>query len=137
MADSWPTPKPAVLTAIRILDEALDPIPVSSKMPRNRPPMFVRVSRIGGGQNSIVTDTARILVEVWGPGTATVEAMANTARAALRNAGGTNVDGVWVRAWTNEQGPVDFPDFDVPDMARWQFFGDLLVSTKDAAVPGS
>lgn len=129
MADSWPVPQPAVKTAIAILTDALDPVPVVPTVPRTRPPMFIRVSRIGGGQTNPVTDIARILVECWGPGIATAESMANTARAALRNAGGTTVGTAYVRSFRNEQGPVDFPDPDVSDMTRFQFFGDLNIST--------
>jgi hypothetical protein len=133
MADTWLAPQPAVLTAIRILEEAFDPVRVSSQMPRTRPPMFVRVTRIGGGQTNPVTDIARILVECWGPGIASAESMANTARAALRNAAGITFGTAYVRSFSNEQGPVDFPDPDVPDMTRFQFFGDLNLSTKPAA----
>ena len=129
----WPTPKPAVLTAITVLAEAFgDYAFVSAKLPgRSRPERFVRVTRMGGGLENIATDSARILVECYAQDVGQVEAMCNTARAALRNAGGTTVTttegDVFVRSWDNEQGPTDFPNPEVIDYDRWQLFGQLMV----------
>lgn len=129
----WPTPKPAVLTAITILADAFeDNAFVSAKMPpRALPDAFVKVSRVGGGLDNIATDGARILVECFARDIGVLEGMCNTARAALRNAGGTSVTttagDVFVRAWENEQGPTDFPHPDLLEHDRWQFTGDLLI----------
>lgn len=124
------TPKPAVKTAITILVQAFGVYAqVSAKMPKQRPIRFVQVSRIGGAQDDPITDRARILVECFGPDTETVENMTATARTALRNAISTVVDGVFVRGWSNEQGPVDFPHPQIINMDRWQFQGDLSLST--------
>jgi len=128
------TPKPAVKTAITILAAGFGQYAlVSAKMPKHRPVRFVQVSRIGGSQDTPITDNARILVECFGPDTETVEAMSATARTALRNAISTIVDGVWVRNWSGEQGPVDFPHPQIIDMDRWQFTGDLALSTTTAS----
>ena len=124
------TPKPAVKTAIAILAEAFGVYAlVSARMPKQRPIRFVVVSRIGGSQDTPITDVARLLVECFGPDVETVEAMSATARTALRNAISTNVDDAWVRDWSGEQGPVDFPHPDILEMERWQFQGDLSLST--------
>ena len=126
----WPTPKPAVLIGIAILAEAFGTYAsVSAKLPaRNRPDRFVKVSRVGGGQSMIATDNARLLVECFAKDVGQVEAMCNTARAALRNAAGTTVtsDGVsaFVRAWDNENGPADYPHPDIVEWERWQLSGD-------------
>jgi hypothetical protein len=40
------------------------------------------------------------------------------------------VDGVFIYAWDAEDGPVMYDDPDVTDMTRWQFTGDLSVSTR-------
>ena len=128
-----------MLTALTILDDAFGVwAQVSTSLPTKqvRPQRFVRVSRVGGGQGDPATDTARLLVECFGPDTATVEAMCNTARAALRNARGITVNchyasgdvvEVFVRSWDGEQGPVDFPHPDILDRERWQFHGDFAV----------
>lgn len=130
----YSTPKPAVKTAITILAAGFGQYAlVSAKMPKQRPIRFVQVSRIGGTQTDPITDNARLLIECFGPDTETVEAMSATARTALRNAISTVVDGVWVRNWHNEQGPVDFPHPQIIDMDRWQFTGDLSLSTTTAS----
>jgi hypothetical protein len=129
----WPTPKPAVLAAITVLSEAFGQYAfVSAKMPaRNRPERFVRVTRTGGGLDNEATDKARILIECFAKDVGQVEAMCNTARTALRNAGGTTVTttqgDVFIRRFHNEQGPTDFPHPDLLDWDRWQILGDLLV----------
>lgn len=129
----YPTPKPAVKTAISVLQDAFGQYAlVSAKMPKQRPVRFVVVSRIGGRWSNRVTDTARILVECYGQDTETAEAMSGTARAALLNAISTVVDGVWIRNWSNENGPTDFWNPSIIDMERWQFQGDLSLSTTTA-----
>lgn len=129
----YKTPKPAVKTAIAILKQAFGQYAlVSAAMPKQRPPRFVQVSRIGGHQDDPVTDHARLLIECFGADVETVENMSATARTALRNAISTVVNGVWVRNWSNEQGPVDFPHPQILDYNRWQFQGDLSLSTTSA-----
>ena len=131
----WPTAKPAVLTAITILSEAFNGYAmVSAKLPgTTRPDRFVKVTRIGGSQDHQATDVARLLIECFGKDVGQVENMCNTARAALRNAGGTTVTTtageVFVRAWDNENGPVDYPHPEILDFDRWQLTGDLLVKS--------
>jgi len=125
----WPTPKPAVLAAIAVLSEAFGTYAfVSAKLPAHqRPDRFVKVTRVGGGQDDIVTDTARLLIECFAKDVGQVEAMCNTVRAAFRNAAGTTVGGAFIRAWGNESGPTDFPHPDILDYERWQLTGDLAV----------
>ena len=133
----YPTPKPALQAAIAILTAAFavpspfyaTPIPVGFRMPDVRPPTFVKVDRIGGRMHNVVTDAPRVLVECWGPDAGTVEQMTCTARGALLNSLGQYWAGIWVREWCDEQGPVGFDDPAVTDMRRWQFHGDLRVST--------
>lgn len=129
----WPTPKPALLGAITVLTEAFGEYAfVSAKLPANaRPDRFVKVSRVGGDLDNIATDRARILVECYAKDVGQVEAMCNTARTALRNAGGTTVTAdnisMFIRAWDETSGPADYPNPDVIDFERWQFTGELLV----------
>lgn len=133
----WPTPRPALAAAIDILNTAFTPIPVTDRMPKVRPSQIVIVDRIGGGQDNPRMDSARILVEAWGQSTAIAETMANRAREALRNAGGTWVgNGIFVYGWDSEDGVAHYDDPDVTDMRRFQFTGELLVSTR-AAPAGS
>lgn len=128
----YPTPKPAVLTVITVLTEAFGGYAiVSAKLPKQRPDRFVRVTRAGGGLANIASDSARILVECYAKDVAQVEAMCNTARTALRNAIGTNVqttDGpVFVRMWRGEQGPTDYSNPNILEYERWQLLGELVL----------
>lgn len=126
----WPTPKPAVKTAITILQDVFPDHPVTHKMPTTIPPVIVIVSRVGGGQDNPRMDRARLLVECWARDIGTAENMTGIARAALRNSGGTTVDNVFVYGWDSEDGPVEYDDPDVSDRTRWQFSGELSVSTR-------
>jgi hypothetical protein len=129
----WPTPKPALLAAITVLAEAFDDYAfVSAKLPGNiRPERFVKVTRVGGDLVNIATDSARIMVECYTQDVGQVEAMCNTARTALRNAGGTTVTAdtisIFIRSWEETSGPADYPNPEVVDFERWQFTGSLMV----------
>jgi hypothetical protein len=129
----WPTAKPALLAAITILAEAFGEYAfVSAKLPGTiRPERFVKVTRVGGDLVNIATDSARILVECFAKDVGQVEAMCNTARTALRNAGGTTVTAdehrIFIRCWDEKSGPADYPNPDVVDYERWQFTGELMV----------
>lgn len=130
----YPTPKPAGKIAVKILTAAFDDIPVSSKSPLLLPDKYIRVSRVGGGLTSLITDSARILVEAWAATVPEAEQICCEAIAALQNAQGTSVTydtdaEAFIRGFGNVDGPVDYADPDVPDKERWQFTGDLLVST--------
>ncbi len=127
-----PTPKPALKTAIAVLDTAFGATAsVSAKMPKkNFPTRFVKVSRVGGNRPNIVTDSARILIELFATTPEAVESMWATADAAMFNAIGTVVDGVFIRDWGDVQGPTDFPHPDFLHLERWQLHGQLALSTQ-------
>jgi hypothetical protein len=126
----YPTPKPAVLTAITILSEAFGEWAfVSAKMPKREiPDRFIVVSRIGGGPDSLATDQPRMLVECFAKDVGEVEAMSGQAHAALSNASGTTVTTdlgrVFVRKWDNAT-IADYPYPDLLDWERWQIHGEL------------
>ena len=125
----YPTPLPALKVARSILAGAMTSATVATKIPNTIPAKLVRVSRAGGSRPLIVTDSARILVELWALTVEDAEQMSGEAIAALQNAQGTFAEGAFIRGFGNIEGPVDFPDPDVTDHERWQFQGDLLVST--------
>lgn len=124
----WPKAQPAVYTAIAILREALPGVTVGAKTPTGQLGTCVRVTRAGGTRAAINTDVSWILVQCYAPITE-VEDLCATCSQALSEARATFVDGVWVRGWDGEQGPVDFPDPDVTHLERWQFHGHLNLST--------
>jgi hypothetical protein len=124
-----------VKAAIDILETAFQTVLVTVRAPTTLPAKFIRVSRVGGGQPNPRFDIARLLVECWADesvgGYGTAETMGDQARTALRNAAGTTVaTDVFIHAWDNEDGPLDYDDPAVPSMRRRQFTGDLQVSTR-------
>ncbi len=126
----YPTPAPAVKTARTILANAIPDTTVVTKLPfPDYPAKMIRVSRAGGHRPNIVTDAPRLLIECWTKTVEDAETLANTAIAALQNSQGTTTDGVFSRGFENIEGPVDFPDPQISDHERWQFLGDLLLST--------
>jgi hypothetical protein len=129
----YPVAKPGLRIARQVLATALA-VPVSTRVPVERPKKFVTVTRGGGGGRPlIVTDEIRLVVQVYwltaDLGVGNTETTCNEAIAALQNSQGTQVLGGFIRGFDNITGPYDFPDPDVPDMERWQFQGDFLVST--------
>ncbi|WP_103529512.1 hypothetical protein [Streptomyces sp. SM12] len=47
------------------LASVLDGVPVVSRVPDERPTTFVRVKRLGGLRNSLITDRPRLDVQFW------------------------------------------------------------------------
>lgn len=134
MADFWLPAAPGVLTATRIVGGAFPAIRVSDEMPNERPQQVVLISQIDGRRPNPVQSVHRLLVECWLnkalDSSVNIETWCGEVSAALRNSSGRTYSGVFSFGWGNEQGPVDFPDPDVTDMRRWQFHGDLTLSTK-------
>lgn len=137
MADSgYPLDPPGLKVARNILNDAFNPVPFMTKLPQNLPAQFGRVSLIGTSHPLIVTSAPRILVELWAVMTE-IEDFTNQAVATLRNAQGNFATETFVRGFDNIEGPVDFPDPDVDWLERWQFQGDLLLSTSRLATGSS
>lgn len=134
MGNFWLPNAPGVLTGIRIIEAGQPAIRVSDEMPKTRPPRIVLVSQVDARRPNPVQSVHRLLIECWLnkslDSTVNIEMWCGEVSSALRNSSGNTYDGVFSFGWGNEQGPVDFPDPDVTDMRRWQFHGDLTLSTK-------
>jgi hypothetical protein len=77
----------AVLVAIQYLRGALG-VPAYSQVPEVLPAEFIRVERLGGMRNTLVTDRPRIDIECWSDSEEDAEALMSRARAyALAMAG--------------------------------------------------
>jgi hypothetical protein len=128
----WNPAADGVLAAINILGPIQDPVRVSDEMPKARPAQIILVSQVGGSRPNPVQSIHRLLIECWVAKSSTVNiaTWCGQVSAALRASSGCTYDGVFSYGWGNEQGPVDFPDPDVPDMRRWQFHGDLTLSAR-------
>lgn len=133
---SYPRLPRALDAVIKILSDAHTGVTVDVSMPRTRPSKVVLVSLLNADSPNIVSHVPRILVECWAAGTdryKTAYDMALDSIQALQNAESTFVENIWVRRFTDVQGPVSFPDPDVPDMERFQFHGDLHLGVTPAS----
>lgn len=80
----------------------------STKVPRNRPAEFVKISVTGGG-GDVLLDTPTLLVECWGPDTVTASRLARQVRQRLHESRFDVVDG-WQVYGIDCAYPVYFPD---------------------------
>lgn len=134
MSTFWLPDAPGVLTAIRIIKGDLPALKVSDEMPRERPQQIILVSQVGASRPNPVQSVHRLLIECWLAKslrtTVNLETWCAEVSTVLRSSAGSTYSGVFSYGWSNQQGPVDFDDPDVTDMDRWQFHGDLKLSTK-------
>lgn len=138
MADSgYPVDPPGLKVARNILNDAFDPVPFMTKLPQNLPDQFGRVILVGTTRPLLVTSAPRILVECWAKTPQAAEDFAGHAVQVLRNAQGSFATETFVRGFDNIEGPADNPDPQVDWLERWQFQGDLLLSTSRLATGSS
>jgi hypothetical protein len=101
-----------------------DTVPVASRVPSPRPARFVRVERIGGPQESPVTDRPRLDVHCWGPDEAAAHDLMQVCRALLGAARGSYGETTLARPATG--GPQWLPD-PVSGQARYAFTFDITL----------
>lgn len=99
----------AIMVIIEHLRASLPGTLVYSRIPEDRPAEFIRVRRIGGLRNTIVTDRPRVDVHCWGPTEADAEALMSIARAHVLAMGGSR-SGTTVYRVTEVGGPQWLPD---------------------------
>ena len=117
----------AEMVAVTLLREALG-VPVYINPPKNVPGTYVRITRLGGVQRNLVTDSALIGVNCYSRRRSEAAELANKARLILRGSAGTKVNDAGIRFWREVSGPVNYPQPDV-DRIRYQFSGELRLAT--------
>ena len=127
----------ALLVAVTVLREGLaahDPQPVSTRVPAQRKPRFVTVTR-AGGRRSRFEDTAVLIVQAWDDdnvlGESRSEQTANLCLGILAAVAGTQVGGAHVWGWSDPSSPAWFPDPGPPFIPRFQFTGQLGIKTRE------
>ena len=115
----------AEMVAVELLREALG-VPVYINPPRDIPGTYVRVTRLGGVQRNLVTDSALIGVNCYSRRRSEAAELANKTRLILRDSAGTKVNDAGIRFWREVSGPVNYPQPDV-DRVRYQFSGELQI----------
>ena len=94
----------AEMVAVTLLREALD-VPVYINPPRDIPGTYVRITRLGGVQRNIVTDSALIGVNCYSRNRSKAAELANKTRLILRGSAGTKVNDAGIRFWREVSGP--------------------------------
>lgn len=131
MVDSWPKPKPGLAVTRAVLAAKLPSVPVSSDMPATRPAKFIRVSLLDTDHPNPGATVPRPLIECWAETSVLAEVLAGDAVHALLNAKNNNPHaGAYVKAFDDVQGPFELNDPDIQDRRRWQFHGNLWLSTR-------
>ncbi|MGO4630498.1 hypothetical protein AB4225_06075 [Streptomyces sp. 2RAF24] len=100
------------------------PVHVGSRVPSPRPARFVRVERIGGPANTVVTDRPRLDVHCWGIDEGDAHDLMQVCRALLGAARGSY--GGTVLAAPATGGPQFLPDAE-SGAARWAFTFDVTM----------
>lgn len=120
-----PGPRVDDITAlvVTILNGALS-VPVSSRIPRDRPASHVIVNRTGGAPDGTVLDRPVVLVEAYAPTGPAAFDLANEARDALAATQHTTVDGVPI-VRVNASAPLDYTDPD-DNHHRYQLTATLV-----------
>lgn len=116
------TPIELVQHACRLVTD----VPVVSKVPMERPPLFVRVDQAAPRVLSPVHQRCRVMVQVYGQDLEEVLELSDQLRRQLED-----FDMCHDRAFGSEEidGPVDFQDPDSPEIQRWQITALIYMAT--------
>ena len=114
-----------MFTPIEIVMRNLDPdCPVVSKVPTERPSLFVRIDMGAPDRISLVQYRTQIIVQVYGDDLEQVLQTIFNLQPQLET---MDMRDPLVSGWDESTGPVDFADPDIPQY-RWQLTGDLYTT---------
>lgn len=105
--------------------------PTDIKHPSPTSGRYVRVSRVGGPRENLVTDGAQMLLECWSDTESDAAELCKLARALVWAMDGQQIAGVWVRRVQEFSGPVNLPD---PDTTMPRYQVSMNLSLKGAAL---
>lgn len=119
------------LVMVKLLQSIVGGITVCTVYPRDAPPELVVVQRVGGTYATPITDGATFSVQCYAPTQFAAEQLAAMVSHALFRGAwtGMRINGHMVRGWRPAGAPQLLIDPDRPEVARFQFAGQLLVST--------
>ena len=111
-----------MLTPIEIVMRNLDPgCPVVSKVPIDRPGLFVRVDMGAPERISLVQYRTQMIIQVYGDD---LEQVLTTIFGLQSQLETMDMKDPLVSGWEESTGAVEFPDPDIPQH-RWQMTGEL------------
>lgn len=110
-----------ILMAV-IRDHVPPDVPVVHKVPRERPELFVRIDQTAPRRTTPITDLTTLFVQVYGPDVDSAGDLTDSLRELCFD---LELYDDRVLGWSEDSGPIDFPDPDLPDVSRYQFIGSL------------
>lgn len=114
-----------MLTPTDIVMRNLDPgCPVVSKVPTERPSLFVRIDMGAPDRISLIQYRTQIIVQVYGDD---LEEVLRTIFDLQPQLESMDMKDPLVSGWEESTGAVEFADPDIPQY-RWQFTGDLYTT---------
>lgn len=121
----------AVAVMIRLIKTLVPGLAVAASIPKNPPEVMVRVTRTGGVMKNPITDVPMFSVAVYGASRKQAEEISQQLRHVLHRQDwqGIRLGGVLLRGWREAAGPAEYADPDQPRLVRFQFTGELLLST--------
>lgn len=125
----WPKPKPALLVARAILLDGIAGLSVTTDKPSTRPDRYIVLELTEGEYRNPAFSSPRVLVNCSAKTSLLAGDLANEALAVLLNARGL-FEGAHVKKFANPQGPYKLNDPDISDRQRYQFHGELRLSTR-------
>lgn len=109
--------------------------PVYQTPPPDPPSAYVRVHRVGGIPRDLVTDRPLLSISCYAADPGAAADLANRTREVFAGFPGHWMTGTrswprsFCRGWREASGPAHYPDPDRPDRTRYQFSGELDLST--------
>ncbi|ALA68551.1 hypothetical protein [Corynebacterium lactis] len=122
---------PSQLLTVDLLRSVIGGLEVGTVYPRDAPPEYVVVQRVGGVLQNAITDAATFSVQCYAPDQLAAEMLAGRVWHALyrQEWAGIRISGHMLRAWQSAGAPQMLVDPERPHLVRFQFAGQLLVST--------
>ena len=117
-----------MITAIEVIQRYLRPlidVSVVSKVPADRPGLFVRVDQGTPKRINPVTDENIVFIQVYGDD---LEQVLTLIGAIQEHMFLIDMRDPFVQVWHETEGPHDYPDPDLSSVFRWQMAG-LLATT--------
>ena len=110
------------------LDGRFDEVPAFTRVPMDRPGLFIRVDSGAPFALSPVQDRTVIIVQVYGDEDHYEDVIELIGRVReFMRWGITQLDED-IQGWDELSGPVEFPDPDVGSLFRWQLTGQLYTT---------
>lgn len=105
---------------------------VATRLPADRPALFIRASRTGGARRDIIRSDSAFLIECYALTSKAAYDLCAAAYGLLDAAQHSSVAGVWLGS-ASLQDPVPIDNPDVPTHNRYQIWASLRVALQEVS----